>query len=33
MFGLMQNGHVGFMMSCYDAKVRYDNKTNTFQAR
>ncbi|CAN6823010.1 hypothetical protein Bca4012_028501 [Brassica carinata] len=28
-----ENGHVGFMMSCYDAKVRYDNRTNTFQAR
>ncbi|VVB02922.1 unnamed protein product [Arabis nemorensis] len=28
-----ENGHVGFMMSCYDAKIRYDYKTDTFQAR
>ncbi|CAA7028771.1 unnamed protein product [Microthlaspi erraticum] len=28
-----ENGHVGFMMSCYDAKVRYDCKSDTFQAR
>lgn len=28
-----ENGHVGFMMSCYDAKIRYDFKTDTFQAR
>ncbi|CAH2058566.1 unnamed protein product [Thlaspi arvense] len=28
-----ENGHVGFMMSCYDAKIRYDSKTDTFQAR
>ncbi|CAN8317800.1 unnamed protein product [Cochlearia groenlandica] len=28
-----ESGHVGFMMSCYDAKIRYDYKINTFQAR
>uniref|UniRef100_A0A1J3CPT5 F-box protein n=1 Tax=Noccaea caerulescens TaxID=107243 RepID=A0A1J3CPT5_NOCCA len=28
-----ENGHVGFMMSCYDAKIRYDCKSDTFQAR
>ncbi|XP_010508751.1 PREDICTED: F-box protein At2g41170-like isoform X2 [Camelina sativa] len=28
-----ENGHVGFMMSCYDAKIRYDFKTDTFQAK
>lgn len=29
----MQNGHVGFMLSCYDAKLCYDPRTDTFQAR
>lgn len=29
----LQNGHVGFMLSCYDAELCYDQKTNTFQAR
>ncbi|CAL5201981.1 unnamed protein product [Lathyrus oleraceus] len=28
-----ENGHVGFMLSCYDAKVSYDSQTNTFQAK
>ncbi|GAA0176318.1 hypothetical protein LIER_29329 [Lithospermum erythrorhizon] len=28
-----QNGHVGFMLSCYDAEVFYDCHTNTFTAR
>ncbi|XP_024926135.2 F-box protein At2g26850 isoform X1 [Ziziphus jujuba] len=28
-----QNGHVGFMLSCYDAKISYDPRTDTFQAR
>lgn len=29
----VQNGHVGFMLSCYDAEVSYDCSTNTFTAR
>ncbi|XP_022995101.1 F-box protein At2g32560-like [Cucurbita maxima] len=28
-----ENGHVGFMLSCYDAKLCYDPHTDTFQAR
>ncbi|CAH9103138.1 unnamed protein product [Cuscuta epithymum] len=28
-----ENGHVGFMLSCYDAELSYDSKTDTFQAR
>ncbi|KAG7642192.1 F-box domain [Arabidopsis suecica] len=28
-----ENGHVGFMLSCYDAELSYDSDTNTFQAR
>ena len=28
-----ENGHVGFMLSCYDAELCYDRPTNTFQAR
>ncbi|KAI4386209.1 hypothetical protein MLD38_004161 [Melastoma candidum] len=28
-----ENGHVGFMLSCYDAELCYDSKTDTFQAR
>ncbi|KAF9594141.1 hypothetical protein IFM89_028395 [Coptis chinensis] len=28
-----QNGHVGFMLSCYDAELCYDCFTDTFQAR
>ncbi|GAB2287093.1 hypothetical protein Dimus_021477 [Dionaea muscipula] len=28
-----ENGHVGFMLSCYDAELSYDPQTNTFQAR
>jgi len=28
-----ENGHVGFMLSCYDAEVSYDSRTDTFQAR
>ncbi|GAA0142982.1 hypothetical protein LIER_03763 [Lithospermum erythrorhizon] len=28
-----ENGHVGFLLSCYDAELCYDPKTDTFQAR
>lgn len=28
-----EHGHVGFMLSCYDAELSYDSRTNTFQAR
>ncbi|CAL9058432.1 F-box protein At2g32560-like [Musa acuminata AAA Group] len=28
-----EHGHVGFMLSCYDAEVRYDRQTNSFHAR
>ncbi|GAB4851761.1 hypothetical protein Ancab_031162 [Ancistrocladus abbreviatus] len=28
-----ENGHAGFMMSCYDAELCYNSTTNTFQAR
>ncbi|KAJ1432089.1 F-box-like domain superfamily [Sesbania bispinosa] len=28
-----ENGHVGFMLSCYDAELSYDPCTDTFQAR
>ncbi|GMI81628.1 hypothetical protein like AT2G32560 [Hibiscus trionum] len=28
-----ENGHVGFMLSCYDAELSYDSRTDTFQAR
>lgn len=28
-----EHGHVGFMLSCYDAELRYDCTTDTFQAR
>ncbi|XP_022767894.1 F-box protein At2g32560-like isoform X2 [Durio zibethinus] len=28
-----ENGHAGFMLSCYDAKLIYDSQTDTFQAR
>ncbi|KAH9317882.1 hypothetical protein KI387_019651 [Taxus chinensis] len=28
-----ERGHVGFMLSCYDAKLSYDCTTDTFQAR
>ncbi|XP_010554766.1 PREDICTED: F-box protein At2g41170 isoform X2 [Tarenaya hassleriana] len=28
-----ENGHVGFMMSCYDAEIRYNSKLDTFRAR
>uniref|UniRef100_A0A7N0VKF7 F-box domain-containing protein n=1 Tax=Kalanchoe fedtschenkoi TaxID=63787 RepID=A0A7N0VKF7_KALFE len=28
-----ENGHAGFMLSCYDAKVRYESTTDTFHAR
>ncbi|KAI3707707.1 hypothetical protein L6452_26336 [Arctium lappa] len=28
-----ENGHVGFVMSCYDAKLCYDSHTDTFEAR
>ncbi|WJZ89596.1 hypothetical protein VitviT2T_008805 [Vitis vinifera] len=28
-----ESGHVGFMLSCYDAELSYDSHTDTFQAR
>ncbi|KAI7744622.1 hypothetical protein M8C21_000481, partial [Ambrosia artemisiifolia] len=28
-----ENGHVGFVMSCYDAELNYDSHTDTFEAR
>ncbi|MQM11188.1 hypothetical protein Taro_044093 [Colocasia esculenta] len=28
-----ENGHVGFMLSCYDAQLSYDCRTDTFTAR
>ncbi|KAM7271818.1 hypothetical protein ACFE04_031032 [Oxalis oulophora] len=28
-----ENGNAGFMLSCYDAQVSYDSRTDTFQAR
>ncbi|CAJ2639450.1 unnamed protein product [Trifolium pratense] len=28
-----ENGHIGFMLSCYDADLSYDSRTDTFQAR
>ncbi|KAE9596297.1 hypothetical protein Lal_00048837 [Lupinus albus] len=28
-----ENGHVEFMLSCYDAELSYDPHTDTFQAR
>eukprot|EP00252_Welwitschia_mirabilis_P014196 TRINITY_DN3125_c0_g2_i1.p1 TRINITY_DN3125_c0_g2~~TRINITY_DN3125_c0_g2_i1.p1 ORF type:complete len:392 (-),score=61.90 TRINITY_DN3125_c0_g2_i1:321-1496(-) len=28
-----EHGHVGFMLSCYDAEVSYNSVTDTFQAR
>ncbi|XP_024377546.1 F-box protein At2g26850 isoform X1 [Physcomitrium patens] len=28
-----QNGHVGFMLSCYDAELNYDRITDSFKAR
>ncbi|XP_043693610.1 F-box protein At2g32560-like isoform X2 [Telopea speciosissima] len=28
-----ENGHVGFMLSCYDAELSYDSCTDTFRAR
>ncbi|XP_002533285.2 F-box protein At2g32560 [Ricinus communis] len=28
-----ENGHVGFMLSCYDADLSYDPRKDTFQAR
>uniref|UniRef100_A0A7I4B8Y0 F-box domain-containing protein n=1 Tax=Physcomitrium patens TaxID=3218 RepID=A0A7I4B8Y0_PHYPA len=28
-----ENGHVGFMLSCYDAELNYDRRTDTFKAR
>jgi len=28
-----ENGHVGFVLSCYDAELSYDRRTDTFQAR
>lgn len=29
----MQNGNVGFMLSCYDAELSYDSSADTFKAR
>ncbi|RHN66685.1 putative F-box domain-containing protein [Medicago truncatula] len=28
-----ENGHLGFLLSCYDAELSYDSRTNTFLAR
>lgn len=28
-----ENGHIGFMLSCYDAEISYDWRTDTFRAR
>ncbi|GKV40733.1 hypothetical protein SLEP1_g48339 [Rubroshorea leprosula] len=28
-----ENGHAGFMLSCYDAKLKYNLRTDNFQAR
>ncbi|KAK4441408.1 F-box protein [Sesamum alatum] len=28
-----ENGHIGFMLSCYDAELSYDQRTDTFEAR
>ncbi|KAK6942166.1 F-box domain [Dillenia turbinata] len=28
-----ENGHIGFMLSCYDAEVTYNSETDTFLAR
>ncbi|XP_074292455.1 F-box protein At2g32560-like [Silene latifolia] len=28
-----ENGHVGFMLSCYDAELSYDSQSDTFHAR
>ncbi|PKA62637.1 F-box protein [Apostasia shenzhenica] len=28
-----EHGHVGFMLSCYDAELSYDSNTDTFHAR
>ncbi|KAJ9542867.1 hypothetical protein OSB04_029373 [Centaurea solstitialis] len=28
-----EDGHVGFMLSCYDADLSYDSRNDTFQAR
>ncbi|XP_059668305.1 F-box protein At2g26850-like isoform X2 [Cornus florida] len=28
-----ENGHIGFMLSCYDAAISYDSCTDTFRAR
>eukprot|EP00249_Psilotum_nudum_P016356 c25781_g1_i1 orf=400-1485(+) len=28
-----EHGNVGFMLSCYDAELSYDHRTNTFRAR
>lgn len=29
----VQNGNIGFMLSCYDAELGYDSATNSFKAR
>ncbi|KAK7304893.1 hypothetical protein VNO77_42786 [Canavalia gladiata] len=28
-----ENGHIGFMLSCYDAELSYDPRSDTFKAR
>ncbi|KAI9088431.1 hypothetical protein K1719_029880 [Acacia pycnantha] len=28
-----ENGHVGFVLSCYDVELSYDRHMDTFQAR
>ncbi|XP_050226302.1 F-box protein At2g32560-like [Mercurialis annua] len=28
-----ENGHAGFLLSCHDAQLSYDSRTDTFQAR
>ncbi|KAG6510245.1 hypothetical protein ZIOFF_028254 [Zingiber officinale] len=30
---VLQHGHLGFMLSCYDTEVSYDGRTDTFLAR
>ncbi|KAG6506610.1 hypothetical protein ZIOFF_031937 [Zingiber officinale] len=30
---VLQHGHLGFMLSCYDAEVSYNGRTDTFLAR
>jgi hypothetical protein len=30
---LQQDGHVGYIVSCYDVELIYDSHTDTFQER